>query len=228
MDVIKKIKDFEIKYKSKITYTSSFLLSIGIHAALITIFLILTMFEYKQEKIPQLKNEKRVKVNIRTEQEKKIIKKSQTKKIIVRNQNYKFEEADQNITEETITSLNEKTEYPNEGIKIAYGPEFFMLSKEEQEYIVSQWKRNNQVNELISDFEKEKDLNISEVKITDSNIISFYLYPNGNISDIELLHKEENVFNKKIIKTIEKSAKYYKKPERKTLIKIHVGMGLRE
>jgi len=103
-----------------------------------------------------------------------------------------------------------------------YGEEFFALSAGEQHYIIDNLQRIRKINEIVGTRllrERPDD----EIDPDDSNVVEFYLNPDGTISD---LHLQKNrigtALDELTLQTITLAHTKYPKPEQKTLIRIRV------
>lgn len=103
-----------------------------------------------------------------------------------------------------------------------YGEEFFDLSPGEQHYIIDNLQRIRKLNEIVGTrlLRERPD---EEIDPSDSNVVEFYLHPDGTISD---LHLQKNrigtMLDELTLQTIALAHPRYPKPEQTTLIRIRV------
>lgn len=102
-----------------------------------------------------------------------------------------------------------------------YGDRFNDLSREEQTYVIKNiaviHKIDRQIgNALIADKPR------NTFKDGENNVVEFYLYPDGMISDIEIIGENRSAVLDDITQqTIEQSYSKYPRPKERTLIRIH-------
>ena len=115
----------------------------------------------------------------------------------------------------------------SENVKEAYGDMFGTLSAGEQKYILD----NQEIMRRITQetLNRVGRVNVPHnLRVNTSNIIQFYLHPNGDITDIELVSKSGfYILDDTTRETIEYAYSRYPKPEQKTLIRYKVGYYLR-
>ncbi|MBN2869586.1 MAG: hypothetical protein JXK04_01360 [Campylobacterales bacterium] len=103
-----------------------------------------------------------------------------------------------------------------------YGEEFFDLSPGEQHYIIDNLQRIRKLNEIVGTrlLRERPD---EEIDPSDSNVVEFYLHPDGTISD---LHLQKNrigtMLDELTLQTIALAHPRYPKPEQTTLVRIRV------
>lgn len=121
------------------------------------------------------------------------------------------------------TSLPEKpsknsTKISND-IKEIYGDTFGNLSAGEQEYILDNHEKITYITqEVLNRYGKARIPD--DLHIDDSNIISFYFYPDGSISDIRFLkHSKLTILDNITKETIEFSFAKYPRPKQKILLR---------
>jgi len=110
----------------------------------------------------------------------------------------------------------------NQDIKELYGDKFGELTKGQQEYILDNQeimrRITQQVLNRVARVNLPRDLNVNK-----SNIIEFYLHPNGDMSDFRFLKKSGYyVLDDTTKETIEYAYSKYPKPKEKTLIRYNV------
>jgi hypothetical protein len=227
------LKSFEKKFdKKKINFFSSFLLSFSLHALLGTIILYVIIFYKDPDFKPTIINKIKISLKSYKDSEKKYVEMKNAKKILNLNISKKKKLEDKTVEQDDENSSLKQIEqkdkkefiYPNSGIKRSYGEDFFNLSPEEQIYIAKTWKRNNEINEIMS-MQEAKDHNNSLLSINDFGTVIFYLNPDGTATDITLLNETNNtIFAETVKNTIYKSSKYYERPKTKTLMKIFINL----
>lgn len=126
------------------------------------------------------------------------------------------------LADSQTTSGSEEPKKIADSIKRHYGDEFFDLSEEEQTYILDNLKTIRKINEVVGTRllrSKSEDA----IDPSDSNIVEFYLYPDGSISDLYLYEdRSDNLLDELTLDTIKLAHKNYPKPKTKTLIRIRV------
>ena len=110
----------------------------------------------------------------------------------------------------------------NQNIKELYGEEFGKLSTAQQEYILDNQeimrRITQQVLNRVASVNLPRDLNVNK-----SNVIEFYLHPNGDMSDFKFLNKSGlYVLDDTTKETIEYAYSKYPRPKEKTLIRYNV------
>jgi len=103
-----------------------------------------------------------------------------------------------------------------------YGEEFFELSAGEQRYIIDNFQRIRKINEVVGT-RLLRDRPDDAIDPDDSNVVEFYLHPDGTISDFRLQKNRVGTFLDELtLQTIELAHSRYPKPQQKTLIRIRV------
>ncbi len=110
----------------------------------------------------------------------------------------------------------------NQNIKELYGDEFGELSEGQQKYILDNQeimrRITQQVLTRVARVNLSRDLNVNR-----SNVIEFYLHPNGDMSDFKFLSKSGYyVLDDTTKETIEYAYSRYPRPTEKTLIRYNV------
>lgn len=117
----------------------------------------------------------------------------------------------------TIYDLSQKFE--NSDIKELYGDEFFSLTREEQEFIEDNLSKIGAITQRYLKYPQIA----GELGQEGINAVEFFLHPNGDISDLRLLHAlGYTLLDKNSIKTIQIAYKDYPLPSRTTKIRIKV------
>jgi len=112
-------------------------------------------------------------------------------------------------------------------IKDAYGESFGELSPGEQKYILDNQEVMRRITQQV--LNRVGRVNIPrDMRVNSSNIVEFYLYPNGDISDIKFIDKSNfYILDDTTKETIEYAYSKYPRPEQKTRIRYKVGYYLR-
>ena len=112
-------------------------------------------------------------------------------------------------------------------IKDAYGESFGELSPGEQKYILDNQEIMRRITQQV--LNRVGRVNIpNEMRVNSSNIVEFYLDPNGDISDIKFIEKSNfYILDDTTKETIEYAYSKYPRPEQKTRIRYKVGYYLR-
>ena len=110
----------------------------------------------------------------------------------------------------------------NQNIKELYGDEFGKLTKGQQEYILDNQEIMRRITQEV--LTRVASVNIGrDIRVNRTNIIEFYLHPNGDMTDFRFLHKS-GVFtlDRTTKETIEYAYSRYPRPKEKTLIRYNV------
>jgi len=112
-------------------------------------------------------------------------------------------------------------------IKDAYGETFGELSPGEQKYILDNQEIMRRITQQV--LNRVGRVNIPrDLRVNSSNIVEFYLYPNGDISEIEFVDKSNfYILDDTTKETIEYAYSKYPRPKQKTRIRYKVGYYLR-
>ncbi len=115
----------------------------------------------------------------------------------------------------------------NQDVKELYGDEFGKLSEGEQKYILDNQEIMRRITQQV--LNRVGRVNIpSNMRINADNVIEFYLYPNGDISDIKFIKRSGfYILDDTTKETIEYAYSRYPRPKQKTLIRYKVGYFLR-
>lgn len=110
----------------------------------------------------------------------------------------------------------------NQNIKELYGEEFGKLSPGQQQYILDNQeimrRITQQVLTRVARVNLPRDLNVNR-----SNVIEFYLHPNGDMTDFRFLEKSGYyVLDDTTKETIEYAYSRYPRPTEKTLVRYNV------
>jgi outer membrane biosynthesis protein TonB len=110
----------------------------------------------------------------------------------------------------------------SQNIKELYGEEFGKLSPGQQQYIIDNQeimrRITQQVLTRVARVNLPRDLNVNR-----SNVIEFYLHPNGDMSDFKFISKSGYyVLDDTTKETIEYAYSRYPRPKEKTLIRYNV------
>lgn len=111
----------------------------------------------------------------------------------------------------------------NSDIRELYGDEFGKLSQGEQKYILDNQEVMRRITQQV--LNRVGSVNIpSNLRVNRHNIVEFYLYPNGDISDIKFLERTGfYILDDTTKETIEYAYAQYPHPKQKTLIRYKVG-----
>ena len=115
----------------------------------------------------------------------------------------------------------------NQNIQELYGDTFGELSAGEQKYILDNQEIMRRITQKV--LTRVGSVNLKgNLRVNADNIVEFYLYPNGDISDIRLIKKSGYfVLDHTTEETIEYAYAKYPRPDQKTLIRYKVGYYLR-
>ncbi|MEA2110603.1 MAG: hypothetical protein U9P71_01010 [Campylobacterota bacterium] len=115
----------------------------------------------------------------------------------------------------------------NQDIDELYGDVFGDLSAGEQKYILDNQEVMRRITQKV--LNRVGSVNLKgDLRVNTSNIIEFYLYPNGDITDIKFINKSGYfILDHTTKETIEYAYAKYPRPDQKTLIRYKVGYYLR-
>lgn len=115
----------------------------------------------------------------------------------------------------------------SQDIKEAYGDTFGELSEGEQKYILDNQEIMRRITQQV--LNRVGGVNLpNNLRVNEHNIVEFYLYPNGDISDIKFVERSGfYILDDTTKETIEYAYSRYPRPDQKTLIRYRVGYYLR-
>jgi len=107
-------------------------------------------------------------------------------------------------------------------IKELYGEEFGKLTEGQQQYIIDNQEIMRRITQQV--LTRVARVNISrDLNVNRSNVVEFYLHPNGDMSDFKFLKKSGYyVLDDTTRETIEYAYSRYPRPKEKTLIRYNV------
>ncbi|MBU0721739.1 hypothetical protein KJ877_10380 [bacterium] len=110
----------------------------------------------------------------------------------------------------------------NQNIKELYGDEFGKLTHGQQQYILDNQEIMRRITQQV--LNRVARVNLSrELNVNRSNVIEFYLHPNGDMTDFRFLKKSGYyVLDDTTKETIEYAYSRYPRPSEKTLIRYNV------
>ena len=110
----------------------------------------------------------------------------------------------------------------NQNIKELYGSKFGDLSTGQQKYILNNQEIMRRITQQV--LTRVAGVNLSrDINVNKSNIIEFYLHPNGDMSDFKFLQKSGYyVLDDTTKETIEYAYSRYPRPTEKTLIRYNI------
>jgi outer membrane biosynthesis protein TonB len=175
-------------------------------------------YEPKKEPIEPKLNEPEPKIDVK-ELEKATVKKEKTKK------NPLYSLLSQDHSKEEKKKKKKKIKSGSSiasNIKELYGDKFGELSIGQQEYILDNQeimrRITQQVLNRVARVNLPNDLNINK-----TNVIEFYLHPNGDMTDFKFLNKSGYyILDETTKETIEYAYSRYPRPSEKTLIRYNV------
>ncbi len=112
-------------------------------------------------------------------------------------------------------------------LREAYGDEFGKLSEGEQKYLLDNQEIMRRITQEV--LNRVGSVNLPDnLRVNRHNIIEFYLYPNGDISEIKFIENSGfYILDDTTKETIEYAYSRYPRPQQKTLIRYKVGYYLR-
>jgi outer membrane biosynthesis protein TonB len=128
---------------------------------------------------------------------------------------------------EAERKTNERASKITKNIREAYGDTFGELSAGEQKFILDNQEIMRRITQQT--LNRVARTNIPDnLRVTAFNVIEFYLYPNGDISDIKFITRSGfYMLDDTTVETIQFAYGRYPKPDQKTLIRYKVGYFLR-
>ena len=128
---------------------------------------------------------------------------------------------------EKIVSKSTRGARAGKDIRELYGDEFGSLSVGQQQYIVDNKEAMRRITQSILN-RQASVANIHGLNVNESNIVEFYLHPNGDMTGFRFLKKSGYFVLDDITKaTMEYSYSKYPRPEEKTLIRYDVFYNLK-
>lgn len=110
----------------------------------------------------------------------------------------------------------------DQNIKELYGEEFGELTPGQQQYIIDNQEIMRRITQQV--LTRVASVNLSrDINVNKTNVIEFYLHPNGDISDFKFLKKSDYfILDNTTKETIEYAYSRYPRPKEKTLIRYNV------
>lgn len=125
-------------------------------------------------------------------------------------------------TSNQIQISDKKLPKITDSIQPLYEDKFFTLSKEEQKYILDNQAEIDRITQNLSDRYRRSRIP-DNIRINDTNMVEFYLYPDGSISDLRFLKNSQlSILNDTTRGVIELAYSKYPRPQQKTLIRYQV------
>jgi len=110
----------------------------------------------------------------------------------------------------------------SQDIKELYGDEFGKLTKGQQEYIINNQEIMRRITQQVLTRVARVNLK-ANLNVNRTNVIEFYLHPNGDMTDFKFLHKSGYfVLDDTTRETIEYAYSRYPRPKEKILIRYNV------
>lgn len=110
----------------------------------------------------------------------------------------------------------------SDSIQRLYGDKFNELSEGEQRYLLDNQEAMRRITQGVLDRYGRSRIP-DNIRTNDTNMIEFYLYPNGSISDIHFLKNSQlSILDDTTKEVIELAYAKYPRPEQKTLIRYRV------
>lgn len=114
-----------------------------------------------------------------------------------------------------------------DSIRSLYGDKFNDLSEGEQKYILDNQEMMRRITQAVLDRYAASKIP-DTVQANDNNIVEFYLFPDGSISDIKFLKNSQiSILDTTTKNVIELAYAQYPHPQQKTLIRYRVFYDLR-
>lgn len=110
----------------------------------------------------------------------------------------------------------------SQDIKELYGDEFGKLTKGQQQYIIDNQEIMRRITQQVLTRVARVNLK-ANLNVNRTNVIEFYLHPNGDMTDFKFLHKSGYfVLDNTTKETIEYAYSRYPRPKEKILIRYNV------
>ena len=131
-----------------------------------------------------------------------------------------YEDMSQQQTETTTKQQNQNS--INQNVKELYGSKFDTLSKAQQNYILDNQEIMRRITQRV--LNRVASVNLKgNINVNTSNIVEFYLHPNGDMTDFKFLEKSGYfILDDTTRETIEYAYSQYPRPKEKTLIRYNV------
>ena len=127
-------------------------------------------------------------------------------------------------TKETLNHQNNISQ----DIRKLYGEKFSQLTKGQQKYLLDNQEIMRRITQRVLNRVASTSSALQQLHVQSVNTIEFYLYPNGDISDIKFLSKSGYFeLDETTKETIEYAYSKYPRPTEKTLIRYRVFYDLR-
>jgi periplasmic protein TonB len=111
-------------------------------------------------------------------------------------------------------------------IQRLYGDKFNELTEGEQQYILDNQEAMRRITQKVLDRYAQSRIP-NNIRTNDTNMIEFYLHPDGSISNIKFLQNSQlSILNDTTKEVIELSYAQYPRPKQKTLIRYRVAYNL--
>jgi len=126
----------------------------------------------------------------------------------------------------SASTLHQKSTKVTDSIQKLYGDKFNELSAGEQKYILDNQEVMRRITQAVLDRYGRSKIPDS-VRANETNMIEFFLHPDGSISDIRFLKNSRlTILDETTKETIELAYSKYPRPEQKTLIRYRVWYNL--
>jgi len=114
----------------------------------------------------------------------------------------------------------------SDSIQRLYGDKFNELSEGEQKYIIDNQEAMRRITQSVLDRYGQSRIP-DNIRINDTNMVEFYLHPDGSISDMRLLKNSQlSILDETTKEVIELAYAKYPRPQQKTLIRYRVWYNL--
>jgi periplasmic protein TonB len=114
----------------------------------------------------------------------------------------------------------------SDSIQRLYGDKFNELSEGEQKYIIDNQEAMRRITQSVLDRYGQSRIP-DNIRINDTNMVEFYLHPDGSISDMRLLKNSQlSILDDTTKEVIELAYSRYPHPQQKTLIRYRVWYNL--
>jgi len=178
------------------------------------------------KKISKVVKENLIPLPIKEEKKQTSNTKKKVKKEEKNSLNWLYEDKTMYETQDTVEKKFSKTAM-GKNIQELYGSKFGELTKAQQEYILDNQEIMRRITQQVLT-RQARVSNLNGLNVNRSNIIEFYLHPNGDMSDFKFLEKSGYFILDEITRvTIQYAYSKYPRPKEKTLIRYNVFYNLK-
>lgn len=133
-----------------------------------------------------------------------------------------YEDKSQEDTKENEAKQSAGTSIGSSSLKELYGDEFGKLTPGQQKYLIDNQEIMRRITQEV--LSRVAQVNLTrDINVNRTNVVEFYLHPNGDISDFKFLKKSGYyILDDTTKETIEYAYSRYPRPEEKILVRYNV------